>query len=229
MKKIFFFAALAVSAMLNAQTYDFTTFDFQDSDLKVTNGSVEYNEKSSYFEVKNKANETVSLTLAQVPNVKFTYKNSGEKTAFKVSPLKYIQMDGDQRDLTIEGLTPGTEITLSVASKGSTANSFEDNDNKGVGLTGCIWISGNKTQKAKVDGSELVFEDVTVQAIASTVTIRTTAGGYCLNKIVIGGGTSAVENIEGTTAKATKVIENGQIYLLKNGVKYNVLGAQVAE
>lgn len=36
---------------------------------------------------------------------------------------------------------------------------------------------------------------------------------------------SALENIE--TVKAVKFIENGQVYILKNGVRYNVLGAQV--
>lgn len=43
----------------------------------------------------------------------------------------------------------------------------------------------------------------------------------------LGAGT-AVENVAGA-AKAQKVIENGQIYIIKNGAKYNVLGAQVAE
>lgn len=227
MKKLFFLAALAVSAMLNAQTYDFTTLDFQESDFTVTNGTVSYNEGSSYYEVKNVAGETVTLSIAQIPNVTFSYKNSGEKTAFKVSPLKYIQMEGDQRDLTITNLTIGTTITLSVASKGSTANSFEDSEKKGTGLTGCVWVSGNKEQAAK--NGELAFEEVTVQAIASTVTIRTTAGGYCLNKLVIGNGGTAVENVEATAAKAVKVIENGQLYIIKNGVKYNALGVQVAE
>ena len=38
---------------------------------------------------------------------------------------------------------------------------------------------------------------------------------------------SAVEDIEAVKVGAEKVIENGQIFILKNGVKYNALGAQV--
>lgn len=227
MKKLFFFAALAVSAMLNAQTYDFTTIDIQDADLIVTDGTKSFNTDKGYYEIKNTAGATVSMAIKQVPNVTFTYKNSAEKKAFVVKPLNYVQMDGDQRDLTISGLTVGTTVTLSVASKGGTANSFEDSESKGTGLTGCVWVSGNKTQAPK--SGELVFEEVTVQAIASTITIRTTAGGYALNKIVIGNGGTGVENVAAQAQKAVKVIENGQLYIIKNGVKYNALGAKVAE
>ncbi len=38
---------------------------------------------------------------------------------------------------------------------------------------------------------------------------------------------SAVENVVSDKAKAVKIIENGQIYILKNGVRYNIFGAQV--
>ena len=39
---------------------------------------------------------------------------------------------------------------------------------------------------------------------------------------------SSVENVEETIATgARKVIENGQVFVIKNGVKYNVLGAEV--
>lgn len=38
---------------------------------------------------------------------------------------------------------------------------------------------------------------------------------------------SAVENIISTADKAVKVIRNGQIYIRKNGVEYNILGTEV--
>ena len=37
---------------------------------------------------------------------------------------------------------------------------------------------------------------------------------------------SAVENVE-MKAKATKIIENGQIVIIKNGVRFNALGTQL--
>ena len=65
-------------------------------------------------------------------------------------------------------------------------------------------------------------------APGTSLTIRETEGGYVLTKVVIGGGNgSALEDATVESAKAQKVIENGVIYIIKNGVKYNVLGAVV--
>ncbi len=47
-----------------------------------------------------------------------------------------------------------------------------------------------------------------------------TAGSYA------GGGTSALENVA-AEVKATKVIENGQLVIIRDGVRYNALGAQL--
>ncbi len=37
----------------------------------------------------------------------------------------------------------------------------------------------------------------------------------------------AIENVAAAAAKATKVVENGQLYIIRNGVKYNAAGAIV--
>ncbi len=226
MKKLLIMATALVAALtINAQTYDISTMAFVESDLTVTNGTVTDNAEKGYFEVKNEEGKTVVLTIAQLPNMEFSYKNSAVKVGFKVSPSKYIQFDGDQRDITFKNLSVGDKITLSVASKGTTANSFEDSETKGKGLTGCIWVSGNKKQAAK--GDDLAFEDVTVQAIATEVVIRTTAGGYCLNKIVIEKAASAVNDVNNDAMQAKKVIRDGQLYIVRDGVYYNALGAEV--
>lgn len=226
MKKLLIMATAIVAALtINAQTYDISTMAFVETDMTATNGTITNNADKGYFEVKNNAGETVVLTFAQLPNMEFSYKNTASKTAFKVTPSKYIQFDGDQRDLTFKNLSVGDKITLTVASKGSTPNSFENSDSKGTGLTGCILVDGNKTQAAK--GDALVFEDVTVQAIAATVVIRTTAGGYCLQKIVIEKGASAVNDVNVDAMQAKKVIRDGQLYIVRDGVYYNALGAEV--
>jgi hypothetical protein len=38
---------------------------------------------------------------------------------------------------------------------------------------------------------------------------------------------SAVEDVESVKVETKKVVENGQVYIIKNGVKFNVLGAEV--
>lgn len=84
----------------------------------------------AYFEVKNTAGETVEMTIAQLPNMKFSYKNSSEKTAFKVYYITdgvnakgKIQMDGNQRDIILTNVNVGDVITLYVNSKGDTGGS----------------------------------------------------------------------------------------------------------
>ena len=91
MKKFFLFAAAAVAALtINAQTYDFAEFAFAEADLTVTGGTKAFNDAKGYFEVKNTAGETVVLTIAGLPNVEFSYKNSSEKTAYTVKPNGYV-------------------------------------------------------------------------------------------------------------------------------------------
>jgi hypothetical protein len=41
------------------------------------------------------------------------------------------------------------------------------------------------------------------------------------------GTPAAVENVETVKVGAEKFVENGQMFILKNGVKYNALGAEV--
>jgi len=235
MKKIFLFAAAIVAAMtINAEVYDLNEMNFAESDLTVVNGTVTNNASKSYFEVKNKAGETVEMTIKQLPNIKFSYKNSTQKTAFKVYYVTEgvnehgkIQMDGNQRDITIENVTVGDIITLYVNSKGDTGAQFADNQ-KGTAFTGCVAVDPNAVGIATAlpgKANETEAYPIKVQAIASTVIIRETVGGYMLQKIEI-GATTAVENVT-ENAKSEKFFENGQLVIIKNGVKYNALGAQI--
>ena len=57
--------------------------------------------------------------------------------------------------------------------------------------------------------------------------LYTPNNGYAVYTFTIDPTKSAVENVEAVKVGAEKVIENGQIFILKNGVKYNALGAQV--
>ena len=46
---------------------------------------------------------------------------------------------------------------------------------------------------------------------------------------ILPDGTSALVDVEAEGVKAVKVIENGQLFIIRNGVKYNALGGVVAE
>ena len=66
-----------------------------------------------------------------------------------------------------------------------------------------------------------------VSATEATLYIYANNNGYAAYTLTIDPTKSSVEDIEAVKVGAEKVIENGQIFILKNGVKYNALGAQV--
>jgi len=234
MKKFFLFAAAAVAAMtINAQVYDLNAMNFAQSDLTVVNGTISDNSSKSYFEVKNNEGETVELSIAQLPGIKFTYKNSAVKTAFKVYYITEsnakgkIQMDGNQRDVVFSNVPVGATIVLWVNSKGDTGAQFADSD-KGTAFTGAVAVNPTAPgigTPLPGKASETDMYAIELMAIANEVVVRETAGGYILHKIEIGGS----QDIENTNAevKAVKTFENGQLVIIKNGVKYNALGAQL--
>ena len=234
MKKFFLFAAaMAATLTANAVVYDLAEMNFAEADLTVVNGTITDNASKSYFEVKNNEGETVELSIAQLPNIKFTYKNSAVKTAFKVYYITEsnakgkIQMDGNQRDITLTNVNVGDVITLYVNSKGDTGAQFADGD-KGTAFTGAVAVNPNATGIATAlpgKSNETEPYEIKVQAIASTVIIRETVGGYILHKIEI-GGSQAIENTN-AEVKATKIFENGQLVIIKNGVRYNALGVEL--
>ncbi len=69
-----------------------------------------------------------------------------------------------------------------------------------------------------------------VSETEATLYLYATNNGYAAYTLTIDPSiedNTAVEDIEAVKVGAEKVIENGQIFILKNGVKYNALGAQV--
>ena len=235
MKKFFLFAAAVVAAMtVNATVYDLNSMAFLQSDLNVTGGTITDNASKSYFEVKNNEGETVVMKISKLPNIEFSYKNSAVKTAFKVYYITEsnakgkIQMDGNQRDVTIKNVTPGDKIVLWVNSKGDTGAQFVDSD-KGTAFTGAIADNPNAAgigTPLPGKANETDMYPIELTAISDVVVIRETVGGYILHKIQVGAGTQGIEN-SNAAAKVEKFYRDGQLIIRKNGVEYNALGAKL--
>ena len=66
-----------------------------------------------------------------------------------------------------------------------------------------------------------------VSETEATLYIYANNNGYAAYTLTIDPTISAVEDIEAVKVEAKKIIVNGQIIIEKNGVKYNMLGAQV--
>ena len=235
MKKFFLFAAAVVAALtVNATVYDLNEMNFAQSDLNVTGGTITDNASKSYFEVKNNEGETVVMKISKLPNIEFSYKNSAVKTAFKVYYITEsnakgkIQMDGNQRDVTIKNVNAGDKIVLWVNSKGDTGAQFVDSD-KGTAFTGAIADNPNAAgigTPLPGKANETDMYPIELTAISDVVVIRETVGGYILHKIQVGAGTQGIEN-SNAAAKVEKFYRDGQLIIRKNGVEYNALGAKL--
>jgi hypothetical protein len=89
-----------------------------------------------------------------------------------------------------------------------------------------LWYFPNKGMGSDQYQGRSAVPYVDVVGNTAHIYLYATNNGYAAYTMTIGSG-SAVEDVESVKVEAKKVIENGNIFILKNGVKYNALGAQV--
>ena len=77
------------------------------------------------------------------------------------------------------------------------------------------------------NGCRTAVPTVEVEGNKATIYLYAQNNGYAVYEFTVGDVADAVEDVEATEIGARKVIENGQVFVIKNGVKYNVLGAEV--
>ena len=235
MKKIFLFAAAAIAALsVNAKVIDLTTVGTSIDQWTV--GEATLNETESkpadgkyVYDIKvNVASESF---INAEPNVVFQIKNTTEDKAkaFVVYPGKCYEFGGKNGILIIKGTTAGDAIKLTVAAKGSNAADFKDA--AGVYPKQAVAVSADLTLPAKAAGAEgadeqgYIWKELEYTSLGGDVEIKEFVGGYRIKAIQV-GALQAVDNVfDG--AKAVKTFENGQLIILKNGVRYNALGAKL--
>ena len=232
MKKFFLFAAAVATAMtMNAKVLDLTATGTAIGDWTVgeaTLNSDESNPESGKYVYDIKAEVASESYITAEPNVVFQIKNSSDKKkAFVVYPGKCYEFGGKNGILIIKNTNPGDKIVLTAAAKGGTACDFEDG--AGTYPKNAVAVSSDLTLPAK--GSEggdeqgYVWKEIEYTSLGGTVEIKEFKGGYRINKIQVG----ASQGIDNTKAgqKAVKIFENGQLVIIKNGVKYNAIGVQL--
>ena len=77
------------------------------------------------------------------------------------------------------------------------------------------------------NGVRTAVPTVEVEGNKATIYLYAQNNGYAVYEFIVEGAGSAVENVESVKIEAKKVVENGQVYIIKNGVKFNILGAEV--
>ena len=105
---------------------------------------------------------------------------------------------------------------------------FKDADRAFAGMEP-LWYFPHNGLGSTTNGCRTAVPSVDVVSdTEATLYIYANNNGYAAYTLTIDPTIiSAVEDIEAVKVGAEKVIENGQIFILKNGVKYNALGAQV--
>ena len=90
-----------------------------------------------------------------------------------------------------------------------------------------LWFFPNKGLGSLTIGCRTAVPSVEVDGNTAKLYIYATNNGYASYTFTIGDVADGVENLEADAIGARKVVENGQVYIIKNGVKFNVLGAEV--
>lgn len=189
MKKIFTLISMALMAVgASAQT----TIDFSGLKLKDFNYDetyyvdAQYEEKDendqptgkTYTSFTYKGGGTYSALELKDKNVKFNYKNSGEKASFFILADEYFTVGGKGAQLIISNLKKGQLVTLNVAAKADdSAPTFSPN---GGALQGETPDMSKKNE----------FVNLTYQVTGTTgeLTITESAKGFNIKSITIAEG-----------------------------------------
>jgi hypothetical protein len=219
MKKIFLFAAAVVAAMtVNAAS--FTGFDGRGGDLgaQIASGlladenNVTLVETSTgKYSIQNTDAGEMSFTLGGV--LFFGSDANAKKDIYKTYNT-YIQPNGARRSVTIPTVA-GEKVLIGVQDAVTCAV-------EGASEGASISFNGWGTDKDVLNtltatGTEIVlWSDDRAE--------NPTAAKYKLG-VILPATAQGVENVD-AAAKAVKTFENGQLVIIKNGVKYNALGAK---
>ena len=143
-----------------------------------------------------------------------------------------INMTATQPNGVCEFEVNGEYFVVMVAeyTTGSVSTKFAlykfDNDYRTFMEMEPLWYFPNKGMGSDQFQGRSAVPYVDVIGNTAHIYVYATNNGYAAYTMTIGSG-SAVEDVESVKVEAKKVIENGNIFILKNGVKYNALGAQV--
>ena len=104
---------------------------------------------------------------------------------------------------------------------------FADEDRAFSGMRP-LWFFPHNGMGTATNGCRTAVPSVDVVSDTQAILyVYTNNNGYATYTLTIDPSIVAVENVETDVIGVEKIVENGQLYIIKNGVKYNVLGASV--
>ena len=228
MKKFFLFAAAVVAALtVNAKVYDFATIT--KADIQTT-AVVTEDEATGKITIAIPGDQSV-VEIRLFEDIVLHYNSKDAKNITVDTKNGYFEFPGNGATaegkalVTVENLTIGDKVAFEAANKGTGDVALSARDGaegadvalpkkakgaEGADENGYIWVTGEYTATAA---------DLTISAPGARVRKITTPGAGEEPK-------EAIDNIE-AGEKAVKFFENGQLIILKNGVRYNALGAKL--
>ena len=230
MKKIFLFVAAIAAMTVNAAVWDIEANPANTSDLfsalnpvltnaKATQKETGDNPPKNYIEVTNTMESTeASVEFDHFP-MTVTYTNSAkDKKFFRIYPT-YFQVDAKGTKL-IFSCNVGDEISFYTKSYTKDLIFFIT----GADKSSIEFLNGAEDQKVSVvaTATEVVFD---TKIPTDDEAHKSYAQSYQFKKFEI-SSSQAIDAVN-ADVKAQKVFENGQLVIIKNGVRYNALGVQL--
>ena len=228
MKKIFLFAAAIVAAMtVNARVINFagivdntaadaakSAFDAAFVFENIETAGVANSSGDAYLvnvtQVSGtEAWGTTTLNLKGEDQVYFEFKDKNDGKLVMKAYKEYVQPNGKAACLVITDLNAGDKVKINL----------KEALNKEAMIEGATVTKHN-------------FDNTVVELTAAADEIRVysksesdTDAKWKIVSLEVAGET-AVENVK-ADVKSIKTFENGQVVIIKNGVKYNVLGTEI--
>jgi len=226
MKKIFLFAAAAIAALtVNARVVTFSglidktdattaksTFDAAFEGVNIKSEGVANSKGDSYaakiIQEKGTAKyDSTFIYLKGERQVYLTFKDKSDNKEIGKAWSDYIQANGKTMCLVIKDLKPGDQVKITLKEALS--------------------------KPAVVEGaaeSGLSAAETTLTAIGNEIRLYSNDGtdkaAWKLQSVEVPEGSQAIDNVE-AAEKTVKFFENGQLVIIKNGVRYNALGAKL--
>lgn len=231
MKKFFLFAAAIVAAMtVNARVISFAdivdntaadaakaAFDAGFEYANIATKGVANSAGDAYLvEVRQVEGTTewgvTTLNLKDEDQVFFEFKDGGADKLVMKAYKEYVQPNGKAACLVITDLTAGDKVKITLK--------------KALDKETLIEGATVETDKFASDVVELTAAAEEIRIYSKNAAGSSDAKWQVASVEVPGGGESAVDNVN-AAVKSVKRIENGQLVIIKNGVKFNALGAEI--
>lgn len=213
MKKIFSLAVALVAALAANAQFDYTEtsiYTVQLNQVFTNLVNCSFNQTAAPGDGQVTGKNEIKLTTGGTEAsfnmgaaVKWTYTNSTDGTVIAKQYGNYVQPNGKDRVITITAAA-GTKVIINVVDAVSAS---------GVTITG-------------IQGSFAGLEAGANEFTATGNVVITTVSEKPKFSAILVEGATAVENVA-TESKAIKFVENGQLVIIKNGVRYNALGARL--